>query len=247
MTAAFVARFVPYVQQALRENDFSAGRFRPIEETFFQEFRHIDLMASAAIESFRNYDVMKQFLRYWASSNMVHFLTMIFGKIQDPQSANRLFGSGSQVWRDMLEAQHKVIFDPNIDDPTAARMLKEINDQRPLAFDVINAEIDSDRACLFTMTRPNLGFIQFCYELFNHIPEVKADRDISRFYEFITQAQLAEVKMRAQYSLGKWTGSQMTRHIDRIHELTNSKDYPGNKDFFAPFSDFWNGRFLEKV
>lgn len=246
MTAAFTARLIPYIQQAMRENDFSTKRFRPIEKTFFREFKHIDLMASAAIESFRDYDVMKQFLRYWASSNMVHFLTMIFGKIQDPESANLLFGSGSQVWRDMLDELHATLFDPTIDNATAATKMKEINDRRPLAFDVINSQIGSDRACLFTLTRPNMGFIRFCHELFNDIPEVKADRDLGRFTEFVARTQVEGVKMRAQYTLGKWTNSQMTQHIDRIHALTNSPNYPGNKDFFAPFSDFWNGRFLKK-
>ena len=247
LTAAFVARFVPYVKAALRENDFDTQRFRPLEETFYRELHHIDLLVSGTLASFRDYDVMKQFLRFWASSNMLHFLIMIFGRMQDPKGANLLLGAGAESWRDRLRQMHTLVMDPSLDDATAAAQLKALNDELPDAFNIINTELRSGKACLFTLTRPNGDFIRFCYELFNHIPEVKADRDIGRFYEFITRAQMAEVNMRTQYALGKWTGSPYARRIDNIHALTNSKDYPGNKDFFAPFSDFWNGRFLEKV
>ena len=61
MTARFVVRFIPRMQKALKANNFSKDMFTNMEAVFFKELEFVDLMVSATISSFWNYELFKQY------------------------------------------------------------------------------------------------------------------------------------------------------------------------------------------
>lgn len=75
LTAAFASRFAAAAREAKEANDWSAERFRPIERHFFTELAQIDRVVDGVIQSFRHYDLFKQYWRYWVAATFAQWST----------------------------------------------------------------------------------------------------------------------------------------------------------------------------
>jgi len=234
-SASFVSRFIPAFKLAMADNDYSRHRFQPLEDAFFHELKQVDLLVSASYESWRDYDVMKQVKRWWATCNMFHFITMIFADLDDYENGMLVFGSSVKAWRDKMKTANEIVFDKSLSDAEAARKLKAMNDEIPVPFDLINSEIGSDKACLFTMTNPHKGAVEFFYEKIMKEPELKRSGRMKEFASFIAKLAADHAAMRSKYAISRMLGTDFAKDIDRLHELTAARGHVKKGAMLAPF------------
>jgi FADH2 O2-dependent halogenase len=124
LTAAFVARFAPAAREAHRANDWSSERFRFIERSFFEEVKQVDRLVNGTIQSYRDYDVFKQYWRNWIMGTLAQFGTAILvgGATRDNPM---LYGSGVRGFPEAVEEMHQMVCQTDVDPVALARQLKE--------------------------------------------------------------------------------------------------------------------------
>ncbi|HZS35466.1 MAG TPA: NAD(P)/FAD-dependent oxidoreductase [Polyangia bacterium] len=127
LTASFISRFVPAAQRAQRAGDFSAEQFRPIERAFLAEVEQIDKLVDGVIQSFRNYDLFKQYWRNWIIGTVAQFSTCILTG-RAPQERPVLYGAGIPEFRDHLFAAHALVRRAPGDDLALAAEIKARTD-----------------------------------------------------------------------------------------------------------------------
>lgn len=124
LTLSFIARFAPLVREAKQAGDFSAARFRPIEQVFFDEVAQIDRIVNGTIQSFRDYDVFKQYWRNWVVATMAQFTMCVLGRGLTAQHPV-LYGTGVPGFSQALEEMHALVCRPAEDDVALAAALHE--------------------------------------------------------------------------------------------------------------------------
>lgn len=234
-TAGFVSRFVPVFKKAMADNDFSADRFQILEDSFFRELKQVDLLVSASIESFRDYDVMKQVFRWWATCNMFHFFTMVSADLDNPEDGMLIFGAAVKEWRDRMRRMNAIVFDPRLSNSEAAQKLKEFNDEIPNPFNVINTEIGSDSACLFTMTNPHRGAIEFFYKKIMQEKDLGNGAGVKQFTSFISKLTAEFGAMKGKYATSKLLKTDFSKQVDAMHKMTVAKHAQRGINVMAPF------------
>jgi len=129
MTARFIARFVPKIKLAFSTKNFDQEFFRPIEANMFRELKHIDALVAGVIATFHNYELFKQYWRFWIESS--------YRQLTDgaAYSANRapLFGSHNERFYRELKECYKLVSSPQArENPElVARHVKQIIDANP--------------------------------------------------------------------------------------------------------------------
>jgi FADH2 O2-dependent halogenase len=127
LTASFISRFVPAAQHAKQAGDFSPEQFRPIERAFLAEVEQIDKLVDGVIQSFRNYDLFKQYWRNWIIGTVAQFSTCILAG-RAPEERPVLYGAGIPEFRDHLFAAHALVRRPPGDDLALAAEIKARTD-----------------------------------------------------------------------------------------------------------------------
>lgn len=123
LTASFISRFVPAVQRAKQTGDWSTEQFRPIERAFFAEVEQIDWLVNGMIQSFRNYELFKQYWRNWIIGTVTQFSTCILAG-RAPATRPVLYGSGIDGFRRHLSEAHDLICASADDDLALAAEIK---------------------------------------------------------------------------------------------------------------------------
>jgi tetracycline 7-halogenase / FADH2 O2-dependent halogenase len=124
LTAAFVARFAPAARDALAAGDWSPERFRFIEDHFFAEVAQVDRLVDGTIQSYRHYDVFKQYWRNWIVGTLAQFGTGILAGGATRESP-MLYGSGVPGFPEDVERMHEMVCRPDADPVALARLLKD--------------------------------------------------------------------------------------------------------------------------
>jgi FADH2 O2-dependent halogenase len=118
LTVAFVARMGRAMREAKEAGDFGPARFRRLEDLFFAETKQIDLLVNGTIQSFRDYDVFKQFWRNWVVGTLSQISTGILaGGITHERPM--LYGSGLEGFPAALQEMHDMVCDRSV----SARLL----------------------------------------------------------------------------------------------------------------------------
>jgi tetracycline 7-halogenase / FADH2 O2-dependent halogenase len=128
-TANFVWHFVPLASRAFETGDFDIERFRPLERAFFRDIDQIDHIVSGAIESFRDFEVFKQ---YWRSWIVTAGLGTVYALLRDhdcESPLNGLFGSNLDGISRDLRRMWTLLFESREQDQLeVARKLKALID-----------------------------------------------------------------------------------------------------------------------
>jgi tetracycline 7-halogenase / FADH2 O2-dependent halogenase len=123
MTAAFISRFVPLAQRAKTTGDWDSEQFRPMERLFFTELEQVDRLVDGAIQSFRDYDLWKQFWRNWIIGTVTQFASCVLSG-HAPRTRPFLYGSGIDGFRDHLKAVHELVCRPPGDEIAISAEIK---------------------------------------------------------------------------------------------------------------------------
>jgi FADH2 O2-dependent halogenase len=123
LTASFISRFVPAAQRAKKSGDWTSEQFRPIERAFLAEVQQIDRLVNGVIQSFRNYDLFKQYWRNWVIGTVAQFSTCVLSG-RAPQTRPVLYGSGIDGFRRHLFEAHDLVCRAGTDDVALAAEIK---------------------------------------------------------------------------------------------------------------------------
>jgi FADH2 O2-dependent halogenase len=151
LTLAFVSRFAVAAREALAAQDWNVERFRFIERTFFAEVEQIDRLVNGTIQSFRHYDVFKQYWRNWIISTLTQFGTCILANGTTRESP-MLYAAGIRDFPQELELMHEMVCRTDADPEVLARQLKERIDPwwerlcMPTLWTEDNFSVGSDRS-----------------------------------------------------------------------------------------------------
>jgi FADH2 O2-dependent halogenase len=124
LTLAFVSRFAPAAREALAAGDWSPERFRFIERLFFAEVAQIDRLVDGTIQSFRDFDVFKQYWRNWIIATLAQFGTCILANGTTRENP-MLYGAGIRGFPEDVEAMHEMVCRWDADPVALAQKLKE--------------------------------------------------------------------------------------------------------------------------
>ncbi|MCU1279839.1 MAG: hypothetical protein JWM53_3385, partial [bacterium] len=127
LTVSFISRFVPAAQRAKATGDWSSEQFRPIEQAFFAEIQQIDHLVNGVIQSFRNYDLFKQYWRNWIIGTVTQFSTCILAG-RAPEGPV-LYGAGIEGFRRHLAEAHELVCRAGGDDLALAADIKARTDK----------------------------------------------------------------------------------------------------------------------
>eukprot|EP00026_Physarum_polycephalum_P004370 Phypoly_transcript_04388.p1 GENE.Phypoly_transcript_04388~~Phypoly_transcript_04388.p1 ORF type:complete len:590 (+),score=62.53 Phypoly_transcript_04388:367-2136(+) len=124
MTVRFVVRFIPRMQKALKTNNFSKVMWTDMEAAFFKELEFIDLMVSASISSFWDYDLFKQIWRIWLESSIRQVADVqVFNTLEHP-----IYGAHQKPWLDCLKNCHELVMVAKSDHSQAAPAAAKIKE-----------------------------------------------------------------------------------------------------------------------
>jgi tetracycline 7-halogenase / FADH2 O2-dependent halogenase len=127
LTLSFVSRFARAAREARDANDWNIERFRFIERLFFAEVAQIDRLVNGTIQSFRNYDVFKQYWRNWIIATLSQFGTCILAN-GTTREHPMLYAAGIRGFPEDLERMHEMVCAPHGDPTALAHQLKAIID-----------------------------------------------------------------------------------------------------------------------
>jgi FADH2 O2-dependent halogenase len=123
LTLTFVARFAPAAREAFAKGDWNMEQFRFIEKHFFAEVQQVDRLVDGTIQSFRDYDVFKQYWRNWIMATLAQFGTCILAKGATRESP-MLYGAGIHGFPEAVEEMHEMVCREDADPLDLARRLK---------------------------------------------------------------------------------------------------------------------------
>jgi tetracycline 7-halogenase / FADH2 O2-dependent halogenase len=112
------------LQRAKQNDDWNTEQFRPIERAFWAEVQQIDWLVNGMIQSFRNYDLFKQYWRNWIIGTVTHFSTCILVG-HAPAARPMLYGSGLDDFRQHVRECHDLIIGSSRDDLALAAEIKQ--------------------------------------------------------------------------------------------------------------------------
>jgi tetracycline 7-halogenase / FADH2 O2-dependent halogenase len=124
LTLTFIARFAEAAREAKEKDDFSQEQFRSIERWFFQELRQIDRIVDGSIQSFRNFDVFKQFWRSFLIGTMAQFGLCLTTKA-DIRHHPMIYGTAIPGFTEVVEEMHAMVCRPPSDEEALALALKD--------------------------------------------------------------------------------------------------------------------------
>lgn len=133
LTVTFINRLVPLIEQAMKDDDFSADRFRPLEEAFFREIEMVDLTVSGMIASFRDFEMFRQYWRIWVQDSAYQYFASAAMPSGTPAIAY-VYGAGLEAWRTTVRAMHEAVADRESPPQQVAARLKELMDRMPQPF-----------------------------------------------------------------------------------------------------------------
>jgi FADH2 O2-dependent halogenase len=124
LTLAFVSRFAAAAKEALADGDWNIERFRFVERLFFAEVHHIDHLVNGMIQSFRHYEIFKQYWRNWVIGTFSQWCTGVLagGATRDNPM---LYGSGLPGYMDELRSMHEVVCQKDADPLAVAAQIHE--------------------------------------------------------------------------------------------------------------------------
>lgn len=108
LTLSFISRFAAAAREAMAAKDWNVERFRFVERLFFAEVHHIDRLVDGMIQSFRHYDLFKQYWRNWVIGTFSQWCTGVLAGGATRESP-MLYGSGLPGFRDELKVMHEIV------------------------------------------------------------------------------------------------------------------------------------------
>lgn len=106
MTLTFCVRFARLARAAQAANDWNHEQFQPLQDAFFSEVAHLDLLIDSCISSGGNYEVYKQCWRGWVIGSMAQFSLCVLtrGAPEGPM----LYGASVAGFTEALEQVHRI-------------------------------------------------------------------------------------------------------------------------------------------
>ena len=217
LTMMFISRFVPLAKEALRDRDASprqlAEAFRPLDTAFQRELDQVDRVVDGSVQSFRNFDVFKQYWRYWSHSSLMQHVLRVAGHPERPDGTGLAFGAALDSWRDVGLRMYDVVTDKSLSDAEAAVRLKAIMDEQPVAYASADFAIGSDMACNCSVVDHSLdGW----YRQLLNSPEVAYDCSQKRILLFVSRMIGRSLALKVRYRLSQLRGTRFHKDIDLI-------------------------------
>ncbi len=226
---AFVTRFVPLAVQFVANPDYSPQKvpdhFRELDRVYSSELRMIDTVVHGTIESFRSFDVFKQYWRIWTTASLIQFFTRLLGAPEDASGCGTLFGVGLRSWEAAVQEMSDLLFS-DLDDSSVAHRMKEVMDQQPQPFPahLTNFEIGSDRACLVRLI-DRLQADLWLGKLAK-LPETKREMRLRRMVPYIGNIAMKAIRLQLRYRWSELTQGEFHESIDFIHTHLLHKHHP---------------------
>jgi len=228
---AFLTRFTPIAQRVLGSSHYSPftslAEFRPLEKCFFTENEFIDRLVSGTIESFRDFDVFKQYWRIWAYATMMQWFTRAGARPERTEGAGLLWGAGIPSWEKVVQEMDDTLYNGVGKEVEVAKRLAAIMNElvQPHPTPYVSHETGSDRAHLspnrMADVRPFQRWVRHLYSL----PDVKNDVSFRRLGLLVLRQFCGRIEVAIRYRLSRWRGTQYHRDIDYMRsQLIN--DFP---------------------
>ena len=236
---AFVTRFVPVAARLLKDPSYETKRvpieFRDLDRAYLSELKMIDSVVHGSIESFRSYDVFKQYWRIWTTASLIQFFTRLLGDPEDARGCGTLFGIGLGSWCQAVEDMNAVL-ESEHDDLEVARRMKAIMDAIPQPFPphLTNYEVGSRDPCLVRLI--DRMHADLWVTSLAKLPETREEMRLARMGPFIADVAKKGLALQAKYAWSRLRGGTYHRHIDFIRGYLLNGDHPpaGYLQHFRP-------------
>ncbi|MEW6343383.1 MAG: tryptophan 7-halogenase [Pseudomonadota bacterium] len=227
LTLAFVVRFVPEACAAYRENDWNTGRFRMIEKIFFEEIDQIDLLVNGLIQSFRDYDLFKQYWRTWVLGTLVQYGACILTN-GVTRTWPMLYGSGMVRYVDDLKKMYILVCEAEADPKIQAQKIKEQIDPwwrrllSPLCDLRGDFSIDSEFAInVFPDVMDYPAFLDVLLDIQKAHWPGDANMTLAHMHQWVEHAKLDYVRQREMYIHSRQHETELYQAYDRIFATAN--------------------------
>ncbi|HVK85302.1 MAG TPA: NAD(P)/FAD-dependent oxidoreductase [Kofleriaceae bacterium] len=110
LTGAFISRVTPLILAAKKDGNWSADRFRPIEQVFFKEISCIDKIVGGMFRAWKDdHIVFAHYWRLWIYTGQLMYLC----RIAVPQESTRigLYGAGIPTTEKLIDDMNAIVFD----------------------------------------------------------------------------------------------------------------------------------------
>ncbi|HEX3776144.1 MAG TPA: tryptophan 7-halogenase, partial [Polyangiaceae bacterium] len=234
LTLAFVARLAPALKAAAAANDFSKERFLDMERAFFAEIRQIDLLVNGVIQSFRDYDLFKQYWRNWVVGTLAQFGTSI---LVDGATQTRpmLYGSGLEGFPEALERMHEMVCKKGGDDKALARELEPMIDYwfdrvcRPVLTTSGDFSVESAQSCAVLGATDSAPVVEWMHKLVadysTHQPGVRFE-NAEKWFAYLGEKLARQLE---RYRTSRRDGTDFHKAYERI--ILNQN--PANFDYHS--------------
>jgi FADH2 O2-dependent halogenase len=215
---AFITRFVPIARRVLNAPNYSPftsmSEFRSLEECFLSEIELIDRLVSGTIESFRDFDVFKQYWRVWVYASLIQWFTRAGGRPERSDGSGLIFGAGIPSWQQVVLEMDDTLYHDDGSDAEVAARLKAIMDTQvqPHPERYTNYEIGSDRAGLCPNGVIDMRWLRYLYSW----PDVKNDVSYLRLILQLLRQIAGKIALAIHYRLSRWRGTRYHKDIDYI-------------------------------
>jgi tetracycline 7-halogenase / FADH2 O2-dependent halogenase len=217
LTVTFINRLVPLIEQAMKDDDFSADRFRPLEEAFFKEIDLVDLAVSGMIASFRDFEMFRQYWRIWVQASAYQYFASA-GMPSGTPVVPYVYGAGLKSWRETVAAMHEVVTNRELPAQEAAARLKELKDAVPQPFSLRRYAMNTGQPLYIHTQMDPLKVLRWFIGFYRE-PELRPHlrlRGLTPRLMTVMGVGTGQIKLAAQYLRSKWRGTALHTWIDGI-------------------------------
>jgi tetracycline 7-halogenase / FADH2 O2-dependent halogenase len=234
LTLAFISRFAKAARAAAAADDWNIERFRPVERLFFAEVRHIDHIVDGMIQSFRSYDVFKQYWRFWIVGTMAQWCTGVLASGATRETP-MLYGSAFPGFVEEVETAHALVCRTDIEPMRLAAMLKERVDpwwERVcmLLMGVVGGDFSlaSAGACSVYGPGKNETMMAALRRFAQELGPLDASIDVRNAEAWMARAESAMSEQHEHYERSRREGTDFHRAYERILDQQN----PATFDYY---------------
>lgn len=226
---AYVLRFVPIAARLVRDPNYHPRRvheeFRQLDRVYFSELHTVDTIVHGTIESFRSFEVFKQYWRIWTTASLIQFFTRLLGEPQEPSGCGTLFGARLGAWCDVIDQMGELL-SSDLDDLSIAIRMKALMDAQPQPFPahLTNFEIGSDKACLVRLI--DRLHADLWLGRLAKLPETSQEMRLARMAPYVAEIAKKAVTLEARYRWSRLRRTDFHKHVDFIRQHLLNRDHP---------------------
>ncbi len=226
LTLAFVSRFAEAARDAMAAGDWTRERFRWIERLFFAEVMHIDRLVDGMIQSFRHYDLFKQYWRYWVMGTFAQWCTAALAG-GATRAVPMLYGAAVPGFVEELASVHELVCRLDAEPIGLAHALKERADRwsERIAAPVISAygdlSVGADRSlCMRGAGQPD-ALMERLRRFSVELGAVEPSLAFRHAEAWMTRSEVVLADQIEHYRRSQAEGTDFHRAYDRILDNQN--------------------------